>query len=153
VQIAASDVVLAPVPLPVTTWRPTEELSGLVLRAGGGARRLAAALAAGGVTVLDLGDDPEAIARRLTTPGGPVAVLGEPEQWQRSWRTLQTVRSRGDLLVDAACAVEYRILTGDRMLPPYCAPGRGRAWRLRDGAGPERVVLPGEDRMVRRGAA
>ncbi len=154
VQIAAPGSAPEPAasPQPVA-WRPGGLPVGLVIRAGGPARRLAATLAADGTTVLDIGDDPEALARRVGEREPAIAILGEPEQWQRAWRLLQTVRSRGELVVDASCLVEYRILTGDRILPPYCAPGRGRAWLLGDGDRPRRVVLPGQEQALRRRAA
>ncbi len=153
VQIAGSAASVGGAAGVTRAWTPAAGTAGLVVRAGGAARRLAAALADAGVTVRDIETDAEEIAGRAEDPGRPTVILGEPEQWQRAWRTLQHVRSRGELLVDASCLVEYRILTGDRMLPPYCVPGRGRAWLLSEGRGPERVVLPGEDRVLRRRAA
>ncbi len=110
---------------------------GVVVRDGMQARRVAAALATGGFDIVGISD-----ADRDAT--GPAhAIVADPELWQRSWPVLQKVRSRGDLLVDADCAAEYRMLTGDRALPPFCAPGRGRAWLVREGAAPVRVQLPG----------
>ena len=153
VQIAATDLLPRDAPPPPAPWRPQEALSGLVMRAGGGARRLASALTAAGVEVLHAGDDHDTLSRRIDASDRPIVILGEPEQWQRAWRMLQTVRARGELLVDASCLVEYRLLTGDRMLPPYCAPGRGRAWVLRDGDAPERTLLPGQEHAVRQRVA
>ncbi|MCC4909673.1 FtsK/SpoIIIE domain-containing protein [Microbacterium sp. cx-59] len=153
VQIASAERIPPPAIAVPEPWRPGEDLSGLVMRAGGGARRLAAALAADGVDVLHAGDDHDALTRRIDTADRPVVILGEPEQWQRAWRMLQTVRARGELVVDAACLVEYRLLTGDRILPPYCAPGRGRAWLLRDGEPPARTVLPGQEHPLRQRVA
>lgn len=103
------------------------------------ARRVAAAFATRGFDIVGISD-----ADRDAT--GPAhAIVADPELWQRSWPVLQKVRSRGDLLVDADCATEYRMLTGDRALPPFCAPGRGRAWLVREGSVPVRVQLPGID--------
>jgi S-DNA-T family DNA segregation ATPase FtsK/SpoIIIE len=142
--------ITAPAP---TSWHAAEHLSGIVIRAGGGARRLATALTSAGSEVRHASDDHDVLARRIEASDAPLVILGEPEQWQRSWRMLQTVRGRGELLIDAACLVEYRVLTGDRMLPPYCAPGRGRAWLLRDGEPPTRTVLPGHEHGVRQRVA
>lgn len=153
VQIASADPPSAPASAVPSPWQPVEALSGLVIRAGGGARRLASALTAGGVVVLSAGEEHDALLRRAEASDRPVVILGEPEQWQRAWRLLQIVRSRGDLVVDAACLVEYRMLTGDRILPPYCAPGRGRGWILRDGEPPGRTVLPGQEQPVRQRVA
>jgi len=59
---------------------------------------------------------------------GTTLLWGEPEAWLREWRTLQAVRAKGALVVDAACAGEVRAVVGTRILPPYAAPGRARAW-------------------------
>ena len=75
----------------------------------------------------------------------PVVIVADAEEWQRSWRALAAVRAEHELLIDADCAGEYRLLSGDRELPPYCTPGRGRAWLLsRDGT--LRRVRTGIDR-------
>lgn len=71
-------------------------------------------------------------------------VWGTPEAWIGRWRgAVAATRMRSQLVVDAACGSELRLVTGSRSLPPYAAPGRGRAWvidtrtdRVR------RVVLP-----------
>ncbi|WP_460776324.1 FtsK/SpoIIIE domain-containing protein [Microbacterium sp. GXF7504] len=122
----------------VERWRPVPGVSGLVLSGGGRARGIRDALHALGATVTAPGEAGSA--------DGPVrVVVGDVDQWQRSWQELAAVRAHGELVVDAACGGDYRLLTGDRALPPYCAPGRGRAWLL-DGAGrPRRVLLPGAD--------
>jgi len=112
---------------------------GVVIRDGIQARRVAAALAARGCDIVAMADADRAGA------GAARAIVADPELWQRSWPVLQTVRARGDLLVDADCGAEYRMLTGDRALPPFCAPGRGRAWLVREGSLPVRVQLPGTD--------
>jgi S-DNA-T family DNA segregation ATPase FtsK/SpoIIIE len=125
-------------------YLPDTRSVGVVIRDGMQARRVAAALATGGCDVVGIAD-----ADRVT--GAARAIVADPELWQRSWTVLQAVRARGDLLVDADCAAEYRMLTGDRALPPFCAPGRGRAWLVREGAAPVRVQLPGvEPVRVRR---
>lgn len=153
VQIAHT-AVPALIPSPgAPTWRAASDVVGLIVRAGSGTRRLRGALEGAGVIVCDIADDPDALLRRSETPDGPFAVVGEPEQWQRSWRLLQAVRARGELLLDASCLLEYRVLTGDRTPPPYCAPGLGRAWLLRDGDPPLRVVLPGQEPRLRARAA
>ncbi|UIN29754.1 FtsK/SpoIIIE domain-containing protein [Microbacterium binotii] len=117
---------------------------GVVIRDGMQARRVAAALADRGCDIVAMADVDRA------DPGAARAIVADPELWQRSWPVLQMVRARGDLLVDAECAAEYRMLTGDRALPPFCAPGRGRAWLVREGALPVRVQLPGVDPALAR---
>jgi S-DNA-T family DNA segregation ATPase FtsK/SpoIIIE len=69
-------------------------------------------------------------------------VVGEPDDWQRHWRLLADARGDHDLVVDTSCAAEFRLLTGARALPPYCEPGRGRAWLISAGADAVRIVLP-----------
>ncbi len=93
-----------------------------------------------GAAVVDL-EAFEAGVERGSRRGG-IVVVGEPDEWQRHWRTLGLVRADHDLIVDASCGPEYRVLTADRALPPYCVPGRGRAWLRRAGDDPQRVVLP-----------
>ncbi|MFB8893762.1 FtsK/SpoIIIE domain-containing protein [Microbacterium plantarum] len=71
-------------------------------------------------------------------------VWGTPDAWIGRWRAAAAAApTRCQLVVDASCAGEVRLLTGNRDLLPYAAPGRGRAWvidtrtdRVR------RVVLP-----------
>jgi S-DNA-T family DNA segregation ATPase FtsK/SpoIIIE len=73
---------------------------------------------------------------------GPTLVIGDPDAWLRNWRVLADIRGEHDLLIDASCAGEYRAITADRELPPYCAPGRRRAWLIRPGEQVVRVELP-----------
>ena len=77
-----------------------------------------------------------------TDDAGGTMLIGEGESWQRDWAGLQRVRSEGEMLVLAECATELRTLLGVRELPPYARPHAGRAWLVRDGRPPERVVLP-----------
>lgn len=97
---------------------------------------------AAGVAVISVEDVAAHSTAAITEVTAPRVVYGEPEEWQRHWTLLSRVRGDGDLLIDAACAGEYRLLTGDRTLPPYCAPGRARAWLRRAGGPAERVTLP-----------
>ncbi len=73
---------------------------------------------------------------------GPVVVVGDVEDWQRHWRALTGIRADHDLVVDASCGPEFRLVTGDRGLPPYCEPGRARAWLLSAGGSAVRIALP-----------
>lgn len=139
VQIPWVDVPVAPAPAEPPLYSGPAASVGVVIRDGMQARRVAAALADRGSDVVDIADVDRG------TGGAARAIVADPETWQRAWPVLQTVRARGDLLVDAECAAEYRILTGDRTLPPFCAPGRGRAWLMREGSAPVRVRLPGID--------
>lgn len=68
-------------------------------------------------------------------------LIGTPEAWLAQWRLLSAAREGCDLIVDAACAAEFRALTGRRELPPYAAPGLRRAWLIEPGAPARRVML------------
>ncbi|MEZ3159896.1 FtsK/SpoIIIE domain-containing protein [Microbacterium sp. BWT-B31] len=117
---------------------PTAALTGFVARASAASRAVLEAWAGTGAAVAGIDDyvaDPGASA-------GARVIVGDPEQWQRHWRVLSEVRADHDLVVDAGCAVEFRAVTGDRRLPPYCAPGRARAWVCRAGDAAVRVALP-----------
>ncbi|WP_417561986.1 FtsK/SpoIIIE domain-containing protein [Microbacterium sp.] len=122
------------------SWLPAAELTGVVTRGGTVRTAVEAIAAAAGARVVT----PDEVASPGAGSGagaGPIVVVGDGEQWQRGWQALQAVRAGNDLLVDAACPADYRLLTGDRALPPYAEPGRGRAWLTRAGGTPERVQL------------
>ena len=55
--------------------------------------------------------------------GQPVVVTGEADEWQRHWRALGAMRADHDLVVDAACAPEFRMLTGERSAAPVLRAG------------------------------
>jgi S-DNA-T family DNA segregation ATPase FtsK/SpoIIIE len=76
-------------------------------------------------------------------PDGRVMIMGDPEQWLGHPRLLARVRNLHTLVVDASCAADYRLLTGDRELPPFVGHGRGRAWECRSGRPARRVALAG----------
>jgi DNA segregation ATPase FtsK/SpoIIIE, S-DNA-T family len=124
---------------PSVPWQPRAPLSGFVLRRSPGARAALAAWERAGIHVRTL--DEFAGAGEWDAERH-VVVAGDPEEWQRHWRALTSLRSDHDLVVDASCAAEFRPLTGERGLPPYCEPGRARAWLMSAGGAPRRVVLP-----------
>ncbi|MGN8552548.1 UNVERIFIED_CONTAM: FtsK/SpoIIIE domain-containing protein [Microbacterium sp. SLM126] len=119
-------------------WRPTAPLTGFVSRRSPSARAALAEWQARGIRISDLD---AYVADPSITAHGPVVLSGEPDDWQRHWRLLSDVRGDHELVVDASCAAELRLLTGARGLPPYCEPGRGRAWLVVGGAEPVRIVL------------
>lgn len=124
---------------PQTAWHPGARLTGFVSRRSPAARSALAEWEARGIRTVSLDDytaDPSVAAERS------VVVRGEPDDWQRHWRLLADVRGDHELVVDSSCAAEFRLLTGSRVLPPYCEPGRGRAWLVSAGAEPLRIVLP-----------
>ena len=120
-------------------WHPIDVLTGFVLRRSPAARHALTEWERRGARVLTL----EGFAAEADwTSDGPVIVAAEPEDWQRHWRVLTAIRAAHDLVIDAACAPDLRVLTGERALPPYCEPGRARAWLLAAGAAPVRIALP-----------
>ena len=124
------------------TWSPHGPLTGFVARRSPAGRRALAAWEQRGVAVLGLDDYAAASAR---SADGAIVVAGEPEDWQRHWRLLADLRGDHQLVVDTSCAAELRVLAGFRGVPPYCEPGRARAWLIAAGADPLRIVLPGSD--------
>lgn len=125
----------------VAVWHPDGPLSGFVLRRSPSTRATIANWERAGARVLTL--EEFAGAGEWGT-AGPVVVAGEVEEWQRHWRALTMMRADHDLVVDAACGPEFRLVTGQRALPPYCETGRGRAWLMCAGDGPRRITLPAQ---------
>jgi S-DNA-T family DNA segregation ATPase FtsK/SpoIIIE len=123
-------------PAPPVGWHPESDVTGVVVRAGS-RRGLARVHEVRGLPTISVDEFPA-----QPTADAPLVVIGDPETWLRNWRVLADVRAGHDLLIDVSCASEYRALTGDRELPPYCAPRRGLAWLVRPGGTPQRVQLP-----------
>lgn len=147
VQIALAPASAHDVRRTVEPWRPAARLTGFVARRSPACREALGEWERWGVAVRDVDAyvaDPTAGAH------SHVVVVGEPDDWQRHWRLLADVRGDHDLVVDASCAAELRVLAGFRGVPPYCDPGRGRAWLLSAGADPARVILPSTEADVSR---
>ncbi|MFD4959373.1 FtsK/SpoIIIE domain-containing protein [Microbacterium sp. NPDC058389] len=126
----------------IAPWEPSTRLTGVVARRSPSSRQALATWEAGGARVCALD---EYAADPSTAATGRLVLIGEPEDWQRHWRLLADVRGDHDLVVDTSCAAELRILAGYRGVPPFCEPGRGRAWLMSAGADPVRIVLPASD--------
>lgn len=141
-QVALAPAAAVLPDLPASRWAPRARLTGFVARRSPAARAAVAAWERRGIRIATL----DAYA---ADPGvsadGPLVLTGEPDEWQRHWRVLAEVRADHDLVVDAACGAELRMLTGSRALAPYCEPGRGRAWLMSAGADPVRIVLSTPD--------
>ncbi|MGP3535300.1 FtsK/SpoIIIE domain-containing protein [Microbacterium sp. RD1] len=120
---------------PVTLWQPPVGVSGYIgpRRATGPIERWERT----GVRVRSV-DAPDPTEPE---PGGAVLVTGDPEQWLGHPRLLERMRAAGVLVIDAACQRDLRILTGERDLPPFADPLRGRAWLLTPGSAPRRVAV------------
>ena len=118
-------------------WHPGGPLCGFVLRRSPRSRAALAGWEARGARIISLEDYAEG-----TQEPARLVIAGEADEWQRHWRTLSAVRSDHDLVVDASCGPELRLLTGERGLPPYCEPGRARAWLFTAGGAARRIGLP-----------
>lgn len=122
-------------------WYPGRRRTAFVAPGGAATRAVLRAWADAGVPVVHIDD-----AAGALRAGG--VVWGPPDAWLGQWRLLALARTDADLVVDAACATEYRALTGRRDLPPFVQPGAARAWLHRadrDGAA-RRITLPAPGR-------
>jgi len=142
VQLALAARLSPQLPADPAPWIPGGRLSGFVARRSPAARSALAAWAGRGIRIATLD---EYAADPSMSAAGVLVLTGEPDDWQRHWRVLAETRADHALVVDASCAAELRLLTGLRSLPPYCEPGRGRAWLMSAGADAVRIVLPGVD--------
>ncbi|OJV95599.1 MAG: hypothetical protein BGO47_03805 [Microbacterium sp. 67-17] len=122
-------------------WLPPAGLTSWVTRATPGAERTHEQWLAHGVEIMSPDDVLGAGVPPMIEPGRSRVVRAEPEQWQRFWAALTTLRAQGPLLIDPSCSGEYRILTGRRDLPPLCLPGAPRGWLLEPGCDVGRVRL------------
>ncbi|GAA3759655.1 hypothetical protein GCM10022240_10300 [Microbacterium kribbense] len=142
VQFALPPAVHSHPAVPVPAWSPQAPVTGAVVRHGPADRRLRTLVEEAGARLLSVEQAPPLSDTRAAASGAdPVVIVGDGDDWQREWRMLRTIAGEHDLLVDAGCAADYRVLLGERGLPPYCAPGRGRAWLIRSGVAPTRVTL------------
>lgn len=145
VQIAlAPEPPPPPPPVPGVPWHPGARLTGFVARRSPASRRALSDWEGGGAEVRNVDDyvaDP--VVEPAPAADGRVVIVGEPDDWQRHWRLLADLRGDHDLVVDASCASELRVLAGHRGIPPYSEPGAARAWLVSAGAEPVRIVLPG----------
>lgn len=137
VQVARADEPLPPTTSgPAPLWAPGRRPAAVVVPTGSRQRRLAARWERLGVAVRPI--DGDAVLAR-----GDV-VIGPPDAWLAQWRLLAVARADADLVVDAACAAEYRALVGSRDLPPFAVTGLGRAWLHAPDRPVRRVRLEGE---------
>lgn len=126
-------------------WQPRARRSGIITPAPDAAKSVLTA-AHPVHSVVSLTDavaaDPETEgSTRAGESDRQMIVVGDPEQWRAHWALLQAVRTSGELVVAAECASELRQLAGVRELPPYAQLHSGRAWSVRAGRMPRRVLL------------
>ncbi|MCK6081391.1 cell division protein FtsK [Microbacterium sp. EYE_5] len=121
---------------PPPVWQPGRRPAAVVIPDGPRQRRLQTAWERLGVHVQAVGAG-AALAR-----GG--VLIGAPDAWLGQWRLLAEARAEADLIVDTACAVEYRAVVGARELPPFALAGAGRAWVHAPDRPVRRVLLEAE---------
>lgn len=126
---------------PSSAWKPPPGITGWVTRSTPSAERVQIRWQSADVTVRSAEEVLGAGASPMAEPGGSLVIRAEPEQWQRLWAPLTTLRAQGPVLIDQSCAGEYRLLTGRRELPPLCTPGADRGWLLEPGRAVRRVRL------------
>ncbi|KAA9089939.1 FtsK/SpoIIIE domain-containing protein [Microbacterium radiodurans] len=85
-----------------------------------------------------------ALAAATGADAAAQVVWGAPEAWVGRWQVFSAAHPDSRLVVDAACAPDLRLITGRRTLPPYAAPGAGRAWLFGVDGSVSRVTLPRE---------
>jgi len=121
-------------------WQPSRHPVAFVAPAGPATRATLEAWARGGADVRTMASAGEAAA---SGPGRGGVLWGTSEQWLAHWRLLGQARAGGLLVIDAACASEYRALTGSGELPPFARPRARRAWLRTSDDTVTRIVLPG----------
>ncbi|MFT4260703.1 FtsK/SpoIIIE domain-containing protein [Microbacterium sp.] len=130
---AASDLAATIDEAAAPWWRPTAALTAVVTS---GPHSAARALRAAH-------EDCEVVlAPAEPTGAAPFVILvADADTWQRNWTAWQRVRAEGEVLIRAEGPADLRQLAGIRDTPPYARTHAGRAWSLRDGGLPQRVVL------------
>ncbi|SIT78297.1 FtsK/SpoIIIE domain-containing protein [Microbacterium sp. RU33B] len=141
VQVAVAGSLPAAQAPSVIEWAPQTSVTGLVARRSA-LRAATEAWGEQGVRVVSVDDAARVAEVGALAADGPLVVVGDPDEWQRQWRLLGLLRDEHALVIDAGCAAEFRLLAADRQIPPYCEPGRRRAWLIRAGGAPERIALP-----------
>jgi S-DNA-T family DNA segregation ATPase FtsK/SpoIIIE len=122
-------------PTATPLWDPPPGVSGFVSRRGTEALQRWERTGVR-IRAVDAADDPA-----TPEPGGRVVLVGDAEQWLTRPRLLERMRTASTLVVDAACARDLRLLTGERDLPPYAKPLPGRAWEFVAGRPPRRLAV------------
>lgn len=124
-----------PGPDPIPEWHPGRQPVAFITPDGPRGRDALRRWSARGAAVARV-DAPDA-------DWAPGRVLwGSPDVWLAHWRSLNEARSSGLLLIDVACAPQYRSLTSDTALPPYADPHARRAWLRTPRGTVTRVRLP-----------
>lgn len=138
-QIAVAPPIASPSWEEQRPWFPADGVTGFVGRRSAASRAALAAWEGRGIRIVPVAD------AAIETGGEPTVLAGDAEDWQRHWQLLTRVRNDHTLVIDASMAADFRALSADRALPPYCSPGRARAWLCRDANPAVRIALPTGD--------
>jgi S-DNA-T family DNA segregation ATPase FtsK/SpoIIIE len=143
----AVQIAVAPAPAAILgeesgPWIPEPGVTGFAARRSAAGRAMLGEWEAAGARIVTFAQAATTGIGELARSSEPVVVVGDGEDWQRQWQLLSAVRDEHVLVIDPSVGADFRALSADRMLPPYCAPGRSRAWLCRDGLPPERIALP-----------
>jgi S-DNA-T family DNA segregation ATPase FtsK/SpoIIIE len=131
-------------------WVPGDGVTGFAARRSTTTRAVVRRWEDGGARALSVEQAAERVheGTGLETPGVRTLVVGDAEDWQRQWQLLRAVRDEHSLVIHPSVSADFRTLSADRTLPPYCAPGRPSAWLCRDGAPAIRILLPATMRVL-----
>lgn len=119
----------------VETWMPARQPVAFIAPDTSATRATLDRWRSGGVAI-DRIDTTGAELRR----GG--VLWGTPDGWLAQWRLLAGARAEAQLVVDTACASEYRTITGSSEIPPFALPRARRAWLRTPDGSTRRIVLP-----------
>ena len=124
-----------------THWRPGTAPVAYVAAPGPRTRAVLTAWERAGIRTAPL----ERVVARSPSASSTAAahatvIWAAPEEWLAQWKMLAAARAEAQLVIDVACAAEFRSLTASRELPPFALPGR--AWLRTPEGAVRRVVLP-----------
>ncbi|MBF0670988.1 MAG: cell division protein [Salinibacterium sp.] len=69
-------------------------------------------------------------------------ALGDPSEWQAAWSAFPSARLNGTVLFDRCTVSEFRLVSGQALLPPPLSARAGGAWALDADGTTGRVQLP-----------
>lgn len=146
VQIAVTPPGEDEVPREPARWYPSEAVTGFAARRSASTRATVDRWQEAGVSVVRVADGAAVLedAGRVgaAASGQRTVIVGDAEDWQRHWHVLAAVRDEHALVIDTSLAADVRVLSADRAVPPYCVPGRPRAWLCGEGMPLVRIALP-----------
>ncbi|QEE61724.1 cell division protein [Salinibacterium sp. dk2585] len=80
-------------------------------------------------------------AAALWAQGKHPLALGDPAEWQAAWSAFPSARVKGTVLFDRCTVSEFRLVSGQALLPPPLSARPGGAWALDSDGTTGRVQL------------